>query len=37
MTIFNGMPYLIEAVESTLNKIYKDFEFFIIDDANTDG
>ena len=36
MTVYNGMPYLIEAVESTLNQTYKNFEFLIIDDASTD-
>ena len=36
MTVYNGMPYLIEAVESTLSQTYKDYEFFIIDDASTD-
>ena len=30
MTVYNGMPYLIEAVESTLNQTYKNFKFFLI-------
>ena len=37
MTVYNGMPYLCEAVESTLKQTYKDFEFLIIDDASTDN
>ena len=37
MTVFNGMPYLREAVESTLEQTYQDFEFLIIDDESTDG
>ena len=36
MTVYNGMPYLREAVESTLDQTYQDFEFLIIDDASTD-
>ena len=32
--VYNGLPYLKEAIESTLNQTYKDFEYFIIDDAS---
>ncbi len=37
MTVYNGMPYLPEAVESILNQTYRDFEFLIINDGSTDG
>jgi glycosyltransferase involved in cell wall biosynthesis len=36
-TVYNGLPYLSEAIESILNQTYTDFEFLIIDDASTDG
>jgi glycosyltransferase involved in cell wall biosynthesis len=36
MTVYNGMAYLKEAIDSVLNQSYKDFEFLIIDDASTD-
>lgn len=36
MAVYNGMPYLREAVKSVLHQTYKDFEFIIIDDASTD-
>lgn len=36
MTVYNGLPYLKEAIESTLNQTFTDFEFLIIDDASTD-
>ena len=35
-TVYNGLPYLKEAIESTLNQTYSDFEYLIIDDASTD-
>jgi len=35
-TVYNGLPYLKEAIESILNQTYKDFEFLIIDDASPD-
>ena len=34
--VYNGLPYLKEAIESTLNQTYKDFEYLIIDDASPD-
>jgi len=36
MPVYNGLPYLREAIESILNQTYTDFEFLIIDDASTD-
>lgn len=35
-TVYNGMPYLREAIESTLNQTYAEFEYLIIDDGSTD-
>ena len=37
MTVFNGMPYLAEAVDSILCQTLADFEFVIVDDGSTDG
>ena len=37
MSVYNGIPYLIEAVESILKQTFKDFEFIIVDDASEDG
>lgn len=34
--VFNGMPYLKEAVESILIQTYKDFDLLVIDDGSTD-
>ena len=36
-TVYNGIPYLREAIESILNQTYTDFEFLIIEDASTDS
>ena len=36
MPVYNGEKYLKEAIESTLNQTFKDFEFLIIDDGSTD-
>ena len=36
MSVYNGIPYLKEAVESILNQTYKNFEFIIVDDASKD-
>lgn len=36
MSVKNGMPFVVEAVESILKQTIKDFEFLIIDDASTD-
>ncbi len=35
-TVYNGMPYLKQAIDSTLEQTFTDFEFLIIDDASTD-
>ena len=35
-TVYNGLPHLKDAIESTLNQTYTDFEYLIIDDASTD-
>lgn len=37
MAVHNGLPYLLEAVESILAQSFKDFEFILIDDASQDG
>ncbi len=37
MTVFDGMPYLTEAVDSILCQTLSDFEFVIVDDGSTDG
>jgi len=34
--VYNGLPYLKEAIDSTLNQSYQDFEYLIIDDASPD-
>jgi hypothetical protein len=36
MTVYNGLPYLREAIESVLSQNFTDFEFVIVDDASTD-
>ena len=35
-TVYNGLPYLEYAIESTLNQTYSNFEYMIIDDASPD-
>lgn len=35
-TVYNGLPHLKDAIESTLNQTLTDFEYLIIDDASTD-
>jgi glycosyltransferase involved in cell wall biosynthesis len=37
MSVFNGEPFLREAVESILHQSFADFEFIIVDDASTDN
>ena len=36
MNCYNSDTYLKEAIDSTLNQTYKDFEYLIIDDCSTD-
>lgn len=36
MSVYNGMPFLPEAVKSILNQTYRNFEFIIVNDASTD-
>ena len=35
-TVYNGLPFLKEAIDSTLNQSFTDFEYLIIDDASPD-
>ena len=37
MSVYNGEPYLQEAIESILNQTFEDFEFIIINDGSTDA
>lgn len=37
MTVFNGMPFLPESVESVLAQTCDDFQFVIVNDGSTDG
>ncbi|MBE9171420.1 glycosyltransferase [Pleurocapsales cyanobacterium LEGE 06147] len=37
MSVYNGLPYLQQALESILQQTYDNFEFLIIDDGSTDG
>jgi glycosyltransferase involved in cell wall biosynthesis len=34
--VYNGLPYLKEAIDSTLNQSFTDFEYLIIDDCSPD-
>lgn len=36
MSVYNGAPYLRQAIESILAQTFDDFEFLIINDASTD-
>ena len=36
MPVYNAAAFLRESIDSILNQTFKDFEFFIIDDASTD-
>ena len=36
MSVYNGLPYLKEAIKSILNQTYRNFEFIIVDDASED-
>ena len=37
MSVYNGAPYLREAIDSVLTQSFVDFEFIIFDDKSTDG
>ena len=37
MAVYNGMPYLPQAIESILNQTYSDFQFLIVNDCSTDS
>ena len=37
MPVYNGAPFLPEAIESILRQTYTNFEFIIVDDGSTDG
>jgi glycosyltransferase involved in cell wall biosynthesis len=37
LPVYNGMPYLPDAVESILRQTYADFTFIIVNDGSTDG
>ena len=36
MSVYNGLPFLKEAIESILKQTYKNFEFIIVDDGSKD-
>lgn len=37
MPVYNGGPYLCEAVEGILHQTFSDFEFIVVDDGSTDA
>lgn len=37
MSVFNGVEFLQDAIDSVLDQTEEDFEFLIVDDASTDG
>ncbi|MDZ4722478.1 MAG: glycosyltransferase family 2 protein [candidate division Zixibacteria bacterium] len=37
LPVFNGVPFIGEAIESILSQSFKDFELIITDNASTDG
>ena len=34
--VYNGLPFLIDSIESILRQSYKEFDYLIIDDASPD-
>jgi glycosyltransferase involved in cell wall biosynthesis len=36
MSVYNGLPFLEDSIQSILNQSFKDFEFLIIDDCSSD-
>ena len=36
MSVYNGQPFIAEAVESVLKQTYQDYEFIIVDDGSID-
>ena len=37
MSVYNGIPYIEDAIDSILHQTFTDFRFLIFDDASTDG
>lgn len=37
LSVYNGLPYLAQAIDSVLAQTFEDFELLVIDDASTDG
>ena len=35
--VYNGVPYLSEAIESVINQDYEGLEYIVIDGQSTDG